>query len=266
MSNLNRSRFSCVVIVLCFSCLTMSAQEGGSIDQRIRELVVAIHPEYSTSNYRLSIAGQRMIGLTHPVENWFFSLAPYPDAPGVGHVYDQTSTPCGQYENSFPEGTCVLPRQDDSKRVLLGRMTLGMRGQVAVEVSSPLVTELNSRLKSSLPEHLSRDDVQKLLATSGAKFPPSNNADFVLHVTKSPLLPYLHAKLLRQPRFCLYAQHAHQESSRQVAIYWQVILRGTYGGYLAIFEPFEGGLTSLVPMRGSEQVAESCQDEQLVLR
>ncbi len=222
------------------------AQNSGTVDQRVRSVIVAAYPEYRTANYRLSLSGQMMVGASFPVEYWFFALEPYPVTPGLGYIYPQTSTPCERHE-AYPEGTCVLPKQQESRRILIGRATLSSKGSIAVEMSHPSVTEQNRRFKSSLPEKVDRETIDHLLASSGAKFPASAKNALVSHINGLPLLRYLSANL-EHATFCLFSV-ASSSSPSMPAVYWQVLLRSKQYKYLATFEPFEGDLTSLLPLQ-----------------
>lgn len=264
MSNSNSSLpWLIFQVFLCCGCLVSGAfcQKSGPVGQRIRDLIITAHPELATSGYRLSLTGQMIIGLKHPVADWFVSVEPYPVAPGLRYVYGQTSTPCEPNEH-FLEGTCVLPSQAPSKRIVEGRATLGTRGQVAVEMSRPDVTERDSKIKSSLPDSPSRGLVDKLLVEAGAKFPPSKRASFVSFMKNSQLLAYLNTKSFDNLKFCILQRVPSKANATRKAVYWEVKLHSAQGMYLATMEPLEGDLTSLLPLRGQTRFQqEQCIEE-----
>src|SRR5215469_5317505 len=92
--------FITITMLLC-GHIQVNAQTETRVDTRIRDLIVASHPEYETSDYRLSIHGQRMIGLNFPVSDWFFSVEQYPPPARTGYVYNPTSIPCQQHTEAF---------------------------------------------------------------------------------------------------------------------------------------------------------------------
>ena len=235
-----------------------NAQTAARLDTRIRDFIVAVHPEYDTSDYRLSIHGQRMIGLNFPVNDWFFSLEPYPPAARLGYVYNPTSTPCQKYADSFPQGTCVEPSPNQTQPVLLGRVAFGANNSIAVEISSPDLSAKNEQFTASLPKETQTEQVEKLLVAAGAQFPPSKRAAFAAKLNKSNLERFLRATAKSQPRFCLLARYSSSSRSNYAAIYWLETFHAQNTTYLAVFEPFEGAMTVMLPIRDTKQIENAC--------
>jgi hypothetical protein len=255
------SKQELVVRILLLSLLCCSvgvaSQTSTPVDGRIRDFVIALFPKYSTADYQLSIEGQRMIGLNFPVNNWFFSLEPHFQQADVGYLYNPTSIPCRSSASLYPEGTCVKPKADQYKPALLGRVTFAARGAIAAEISRPEITDRNEKLRLSLPADLNNNSVETLLVTAGAKFPPSKQDSLLAIVDESRLASYLRVKPAANVKFCI-SQRSSGSSARTPAIYWLAVLAGPTSRYLAVFEPFEGDLTVLEPIRNRAQAANAC--------
>lgn len=259
MLDLSRVRqkwsLACAVLLIC-SRSQATEQTQSRVDARIRDLIVALHPEYETSDYRLSIGGRRMVGLNFPVTDWFFSLEPLPIS-GLGYVYNPTSAPCPKLANSFPEGTCVLAADGQGQPVLIGRIALGKQGTIAAEISNPNVAERDAQFSASIRTGATKEEIDRRLVNAGARFPPSQQASFTALLKKSNLPRFLRAKTRGEPRFCLTTRSS-STASTYPANYWIQILRAKRTTYVAVFEPFEGSMTVLLPIHEQSQIHNAC--------
>jgi hypothetical protein len=218
-------------------------------DQAIRDLIVLLHPSWSDSRFDILVSGRRSIGQLFGVYPWYFAVTQMSEKSTIIHGFSPSATPCQDPDECFVDLAGQRP-------YLIGKYSYLRDGTPAYEGSRPDLTDKNLTFQRSVKSDASASDINSSLLAAGARYAPSSGEQLRKHLRSSALF----SKYRVQLRILQFCRVTGSEDNPKVAMYWFAhVFSGRWKrNFLMTIEPFEGDVTSLIPITQTSELEVGC--------
>jgi hypothetical protein len=222
-----------------------SAQHGG-FETKVRELLWSFYPEYKASGDRIAITGDGPVGDGKLFRYWTVVVEPFDAGYHTLAGIPASTAPC---EEQLPDGVgvCEIKPIRTQTPKLKSILAFDDHGQISYLVlADRALNDKNRAFTNALAgnQDWSREHIEKLLETSGAKFGPAHKGELLQALRLQRLSPFTGSLRLKNLEFV--SVPAAPPLNAQAM--WKAQAISTDGRnrvYDLVVEPFEGKLTFL---------------------